>query len=187
MDVRVKEGWALKNWCSHTMVLEKRLLRVPWTAQRLNQSVLKEINPEYSLEELVLKLKLQYFGHVMWRASLLEETLMLWKTEGRRRWRRQRMRWLDDITYSVEMNWANSRRQWRTGKPGMLQSMGSKRVVHDLATEQWQQYSCITNLKKSSFANIILKVKSDLRNQPAKKFSHCAQQNHHRSTEAPWV
>ena len=69
----------------------------------------------------------------------------------------------------------------------MLQSMGSKRVIHDLAAEQWQQDSCITNPKKSSFANIILKVKSDLRNQPAKKFSHCAQQNHHRSTEVPWV
>ena len=138
MDVRVKEGWALKNWCSHTMVLEKRLLRVPWTAQRLNQSVLKEINPEYSLEELVLKLKLQYFGHVMWRASLLEETLMLWKTEGRRRWRRQRMRWLDDITYSVEMNWANSRRQWRTGKPDVLQLIRSQGIGHNLAIEHQQ-------------------------------------------------
>ena len=81
-----------------------RLLRVPWTAKRSNQSILKEINPEYSLEGLMLKLKLQYFGHLMWRADSLEETLMLRKTEGRRRRGWQRMWWLDGITDSVEMS-----------------------------------------------------------------------------------
>ena len=79
-------------------------MRVPWTARRSNQSILKEINPENSLEELMLKLKLQYFGHLMPRAISLEKTLMLGKTEGRRRGGRQRMRWLDGITDSRDMS-----------------------------------------------------------------------------------
>ena len=79
-------------------------MRVPWTARRSNQSILKEISPEDSLEELMLKLKLQYFGHLMRRADSLEKTLMLGKTEGRRRMGRQRMRWLDDITNSMDMS-----------------------------------------------------------------------------------
>ena len=82
----------------------RRLLRVPWTAKRSNQSILKEINPEYSLERLLLKLKLQYFGHLMWRANSFEKTLMLVKIEGRRRRGWQRMRWLDVITYSIDMS-----------------------------------------------------------------------------------
>ena len=82
----------------------RRLLRVPWTARRLNQSILKEINPEYSLEGLMLKLKLQYFGHLMQRADSLKKTLMLGKTDGRRRSGWQRMRWLDGITNSMDMN-----------------------------------------------------------------------------------
>ena len=82
---------AFKLWCW------KRLLRVPWTARKSNQSIQKEIKPEYSLEGLMLKLKLQYFGHLVQRADLLEETLMLGKTEGRRRSWQQRMRWLDGI------------------------------------------------------------------------------------------
>ena len=86
---------AFELWCW------RRLLRVPWTA-RSNQSILKEINPEYSLEGLMLKLKLQYFGHLMWRANSLEKTLMLEKIEGRRRREQQRMRWLDGITNSVD-------------------------------------------------------------------------------------
>ena len=84
-------------WCL------KRLLRVPWTA-RSSQSILKEINPEYSVEGLMLKLKLQYFGHLMQRADLLEKTLMVGKTEGRTRRGRQRMRWLDGITDSMDMS-----------------------------------------------------------------------------------
>ena len=79
-------------------------MRVPWTARRSNQSVLKEINPEYTLEVLMLKLKFQYFGHLMGRADLLEKTLMLGKIEGRKRRRRERMRWLDSITDSMDMN-----------------------------------------------------------------------------------
>ena len=80
------------------------LLRVPWTARRSNQSILKKISPEYSLEGLMLKLKLQYFGHLMQTASSFEKTLMLGKIEGRRRRRRQRMRWLDGITHSMDMS-----------------------------------------------------------------------------------
>ena len=79
-------------------------MRVPWTARRSSQSILKEISPEYSLEGMVLKLKLQYFGHLMQRSDSLEKILMLGKTEGRRRRGQQRMRWLDDITNSMDMN-----------------------------------------------------------------------------------
>ena len=79
-------------------------MRVPWTTRKSNQSILKEISPEYSLEGLLLKLKLQYFGHLMGRADSLEKTLILRKTEGKRRRERQRMRWLDDITDSIDMN-----------------------------------------------------------------------------------
>ena len=102
------ESWTIKKvecqridafelWCS------RRLLRVPWTA-RSKQSILKEINPEYSLKELMLKLKFQYFGHLMQRTDSLEKTLMLRKSEGRRRRRRWRMRWLDGITDSMDMS-----------------------------------------------------------------------------------
>ena len=89
---------AFELWCW------RRLLRVPWTVRRSNQSILKEINPEYSLEGLILKLKLQYFGHWMQRAESFEKTLMLGKIEGRRRKGWQRMRWLDDITDSMDMS-----------------------------------------------------------------------------------
>ena len=102
-----------------------RLLRVPWTARRSNQSILKEISPEYSLEGLMLNLKLQYFGHLVQRADSLEKTLMLGKTEGKRRRGWQRMRWLDGIT-----DWTSSGSWWWMGKPGVLQSMESQRVRH---------------------------------------------------------
>ena len=82
----------------------RRLLRVPWTSRRSNQSILKDISPEYSLERLMLKLKLQYFGHLMWRSDSSEKTLMPGKIEGRRRRRWQRMRWLDGITDSMDMS-----------------------------------------------------------------------------------
>ena len=97
--IKKAECWridAFKLWCL------RRLLRVPWTVRKSSQSILKEINPEYSLEGLMLKL--QYFGHVMWKAYSLKETLMLGKTEGRRRRGRQRMRWLDGITDSMDMS-----------------------------------------------------------------------------------
>ena len=89
---------AFELWC------RRRLLRVPWTARRSNQSILKEISPEYSLEGLILKLKLQYFDHLMWRADSFEKTLMLGKIQGRRRRGRQRMRWLDGITDSMDVS-----------------------------------------------------------------------------------
>ena len=98
-----KEGWALKNWCFCTVVLEKTL-KVPWTARKSSQSILKDSNHEYSLEGLMLKLKLQSFGHLMQRADLLGKTLMLGKIEGKRRRGRQRMRWLDGITDSIDMS-----------------------------------------------------------------------------------
>ena len=98
-----KQDWALKNWCFPTVVLEKTPESF-WTARRSNQSILKEINPEYSLEGLMLKLKFQYTGHLMWRTDSLEKTLMLGKIEGRRRRGQQRMRWLDGRTNSMGMN-----------------------------------------------------------------------------------
>ena len=103
------ESWTIKKAeCRRIDAFElwcwRRLLRVPWTARRSNQSILKEISPEYSLEGLMLKLKLQYFGHLMRRADSFAKTLMLGKIEGRRRRGRQRMRWLDGITDSVDMN-----------------------------------------------------------------------------------
>ena len=103
------ESWTIKKAeCRRIDAFEvwcwRRLLRVPWTARRSSQSVLKEINPEYSLEGLMLKLKCQYFGHLIQRADSLEKTLMLGKIEGGRRRGQQRMRWLDDITNSMDMS-----------------------------------------------------------------------------------
>ena len=97
-ELDYKENRAPKNWCFWTVVL-----RVPLTARRSNQSILKEISSGCTLEGLMLKLKLQYFGHLMWRADSFEKTLMLGKIEGRRRRRRQRIRWLDGITNSVDV------------------------------------------------------------------------------------
>ena len=96
-------SWPLKHWCFCTVVLEKTL-ESPWTARRSNQSILKEISPEYSLEGLMLKLKLQSFGHLMRRTDSFEKTLNLGKIEGRRRRGQPRMRWLDGITTSVDMS-----------------------------------------------------------------------------------
>ena len=103
------ESWTIKKTeCGRTDALKlwcwRRLLRVPWPARRSNQSILKEINPEYSLEGLIIKLKLQYFGYLMWRHDLLGQTLMQWKIEGKSRRGWQRMRWLDSITDSMDMN-----------------------------------------------------------------------------------
>ena len=141
------ESWTIKKaehqridafelWCW------RRRLKVPWTARRSNQSIWREINTEYSLERLILKLKLQYFGYLMQRDDSLEKSLRLGKIEGRRErgirewngWTALPMQW--------SWTWANSRRLWGTGRPGVLQSMGLQRVEHNWATEQEQKPEC---------------------------------------------
>ena len=130
--VKKAEHWrmdAFEVWCW------RRLLRVPLTARRSNQSILREISPECSLGGLMLKLKLQYFGHLMQRTNSFEKTLMLGKIDGRRRRGWQRMRWLKASPTQWTWVWVNSRSWWWTGRPGVLQSLESQRVGHDWATE----------------------------------------------------
>ena len=145
------ESWAIgKAECWRTDAFDlwcwRRLLRVPWTARKSNQSILEEISPECSLEGLMLKLKLQYFGHLMWRTDSFEKTLMLGKIEGRR------MRWLDGITDSMDIVWVSSGSWWWTGRPGVLQSMG---VTESDATEQldWTELLALFTHSSPSFFN----------------------------------
>ena len=143
------ESWTIKK-TEHRRILAfylwcwRRLLRVPqgdWSRRSI-QSILEKISPEYSFEGLMLKLKLQYFGHLMWKANSLEKTLMLGKIEGRRRSGWQRMRWHHWLN-GHEFK-ANPERYRRLGKPGVLQSMGSQRVRHNSVTEQqhvtWEKF-----------------------------------------------
>ena len=153
------EGWTIKK-AEHGRIAAFelqcwiRLLRVLWTVRWLDQSFLKEINPEYSLEGLMLKLKLQDFGHLMKRADSLEKTLMLGKSEGRRRRGRQRMKWLDGIIDSMTWVWESFGNWWRTGKPGVMQSMG---LQSQTQLSNWTRTKTRFRLRARSKMFLILK------------------------------
>ena len=148
-ELDYKESWVPKNWCSWNVVLEKTL-QSPLDSKESNQSFLKETSPEYSLEGLTLKLKLQYFGHLMWKANSLEKTLIVGKTEGRRRrGRRGWDGWMASLTQWTGV-WASSGSWWWTGRPGILQSMGSQRDITEWLN--WTELILEINYSKLLFS-----------------------------------
>ena len=159
------ESWTVKkaeHWKIDAFELWfwRRCLRVPWTVWRSNQSILKEISPGRSLDGLILKLKLQYFGHLMWRIDSLEKTLMLGGTGGGKRRGWQRMRWLDGSSTQWTWVWVNSGSWWWTGKSGVLRFMGSQRVGHNWATELnwtkgWRRWGYLPPASLSVFQILI--------------------------------
>ena len=156
--IKKAEHWridAFELWCW------RRFLRVPWTARRSNQSILREISPGCSLEGLILKLKLQYFGHLMQRADSFEKTLILGKIEGRRR--RDDRGWDGWMASPTQWTWVwvNSRSWWWTGRPGVLRFMGSKRVGHDWVTELNRMTRNSSGVLKSFFF-FLIKISFDM-------------------------
>ena len=136
-EVDHKAGLVPKNWCFQIVALEKTL-ESPLDCKEIKPVNPKETNAEYSMEGLLLKLKFQYCGHLMWRADSLEKNLMLGKTEGKRRRELQRTRWLDRIINSIDMNLTNPRKQWRTEESVTLEPVWLRSAGHDLATQQQQ-------------------------------------------------